>query len=414
MIDWADIKLLGKYLMRTKQHFLIAMVFLAGLLFYAYEFFLRLLPSAYPDQMMQYFKLDHFSYSFLLSSYNLTYLAMQIPAGMLLDRFGNRRVMTLAIILCGLGNVVFVLPYYETGVLARMMIGFGSAFAFVGILKLSREVLPAKYFATFASIVIAIGTLGGAYAQQFANGFSSVDAWQQIFIYVGLVALPIALFVWVVLHRANQIVNTVQVLPNTKKVWKQLIILIRNKRIWINALMGGLLYAPTVIITAQWGVYFLEHHYQLNHAQALQGITLVLLGWVVASPIIGWCADRYDITSGIIYIGSILLIMTILMFVWSVSIPILWLLFIFGVFSSIQVLVWRNFNQIAPHSFSGVGVALTNMLLMFVVEVMQLISGLILNLSQQNYTQMFYHMVIVMVVAVMFGVCAYYKLSKKR
>lgn len=399
--------------MKAKQAFLITMVFISGLLFYAYEFFLRLLPSAYPDQVMAYFQLDKFSYSFLISSYNLTYLAMQIPAGMLLDRFGNRKVMTLAIILCGIGNVVFVLPYYETGVLARMMIGFGSAFAFVGVLKLSREILPMRYFATFASIIIAVGTLGGAYAQQFANMLGSVNAWQHIFVYIGLSAMPIALFVWVVLKQADQIKNDVASLPNAKNVWRQFVLLICNKRIWLNALMGGFLYAPTVIITAQWGIYFLEHHFMLDHSQALQGITIVLLGWVIASPLIGWFADKTNSTSKIIYGGGLLLIITILSFTYIGNASILWVLFAFGLLSSIQVLVWRNFNSIAPQKFSGVGVALTNMLLMFVVEMIQLVSGYILNFSGDDYQRMFGHIVMIMVSSVLAGLFAQYWLPKK-
>ncbi len=370
---------------------LLALVFISGLVFYAYEFFLRLLPGAYPDQIMQYFNINKFEYSFLISSYNFSYLLMQIPAGILLDHFGNRKVILSAIAICGIGNIIFISPDYSYSLIGRLCVGFGSAFAFVAVLKLSREFLPQKYFATFASIAIALGTLGGAFSQQIANAILSSDIWQLVFIYSGILAIPLMIFIWFVLFANKKMSSSVDILPSTPKVMIHVWYFIKDIRIWVNALMGGLLYAPTVVLTAQWGVYFFMHSYGLSRAQALMGVTILLLGWVVFSPMISLFADTKNVTSRIIYPFALLMLLTLLVMVYSPLSNIyllMGLLFLFGSFSAAQVLVWRNFNKICPNGYSGAGIAITNMLLMLFVELVQLFCGYMLtDTSVSNFDQ---------------------------
>jgi MFS family permease len=394
---------------------LLFFIFLAGLVFYAYEFFLRLLPGAYPDQIMQYFEIDKFQFSFLISSYNITYLLMQIPAGILLDHFGNRRVILSAIAICGLGNIIFISPDYSYSVLGRLCVGFGSAFAFVAVLKLSREYLPQKYFATFASIAIALGTLGGAFSQQIANLIISNDIWQEVFIYSGFLAIPLMIFIWLVLFTNRKIGTSDYMLPPTTTVMVQVWHFIKDIRIWINALMGGLLYAPTVVLTAQWGVYYLTHSFGLSRDEALMGVTILLLGWVVFSPLISMFADTKNMTSKIIYPFAILSLLTLWLLVYfnfgSVY-TIMILLFLFGSFSAAQVLVWRNFNKLCPNGFSGTGVAITNMMLMLFVELVQLFCGYMLTESSVSSANEFKIVILIISLCVIMGMVMQYIFHK--
>ena len=61
----------------------------------------------------------------------LVYAAMQVPVGVLLDRFGSRRLILTGLALMTVGQLVFGLATsFETGIAARVLVGAGDAMVF--------------------------------------------------------------------------------------------------------------------------------------------------------------------------------------------------------------------------------------------------------------------------------------------
>ncbi|WP_203368839.1 MFS transporter [Cysteiniphilum marinum] len=284
--------------MSFKENIALTMVFLIGLLFYGYEFFLRLINGAYEKQIVEYFHLSSkFDYSFLVSSYSLTYLLMQISCGIILDRFENKYVFSFAILICGLGNIIFLSPVYSIAVIGRLLIGFGSAFAFIGVLKISREYFSSTYFSLLASIAISFGTLAGIFSQQISVFLSDTGIdWKIIFLISGLVSLPLALISFVVLsQKKRKSINFF----NGYGIDTYLS-LIKNKLLWLNSAWGGFIYIPTVILSAQFGVLFFSDIYGFNQYHAVKEISFLLMGWVVFSPIMILLAKLFGMAKVII------------------------------------------------------------------------------------------------------------------
>lgn len=358
-------------------------LFVAGLLFYCYEFFLRLLTGAYQNRIVSHFQLhSHLSFSFLISSYSLTYLLMQIPAGLLLDRFGIRRILVIATLTCGLGNVLFVSGGYPLALASRLIIGVGASFAFVGVLKIAREYLPPNYFGFFASLVISLGTLAAAFAQQISVLLLSYHvAWQTIFINTGLIALPIALFLYLTLKWVPQLQQS-NVMPDFKTTLHAAKRLLKIRRIWLNAIWAGLVYVPTVILTAQYGIWYFHSIHHIDHYEAAQAITALMLGWVIISPLMSYYCSKIGQVTIVVtlsMLGCCISLILLTFFTHYTLTTLLWLAFLFGGFSASQVLVWSLFNKICPLPLSGVGIALTNMVITGITEIGQLSSGGLLD-----------------------------------
>lgn len=368
----------------VRQRLSVSLIFIVGLLFYCYEFYLRLITGAYEPQIIKHLAIhSHLSFSFLISSYNWTYLLMQIPAGILLDRYGSKRIIIVAILFCGLGNIVFLSPDYSVALLGRLLVGFGSAFAFVSVLKLAREYFEAKYFALLCSITISIGTLAAAFSQQLSVYVLSqgVESWQAIFIISGLIALPLGLFVWLAFSQSS-VRRQVNIMPNWSVAWQQVKNLFKLRSLWLISLWGGLLYTPTVVLTAQYGMRFFQSLYHVDAVSAAGGMTAILMGWVIFSPIIGYCATRLKSPIWLIMIFIFGTILTLLGLTYGVHLlqnHMLTMAFLFGSFSAIQVLVWYFFGKVCPRQFSATGVAMINMLVTLVTELGQLGSGALLD-----------------------------------
>ncbi|AOS62660.1 MFS transporter [Actinoalloteichus hymeniacidonis] len=93
------------------------------------------------------------------------YAAMQIPTGLLVDRFGPRRVLTAAAVLLGVGQLLFAfVDSYPAALAARVTVGVGDALTWVSILRLVAAHFSARRYALVASVSSALGALGGVLA----------------------------------------------------------------------------------------------------------------------------------------------------------------------------------------------------------------------------------------------------------
>jgi len=72
----------------------------------------------------------------LTSAYLISFAALQIPAGILLDRYGPRRVESALLVVAGAGALLFAFAQSATGlVVARALIGAGVCGCLMGPLK---------------------------------------------------------------------------------------------------------------------------------------------------------------------------------------------------------------------------------------------------------------------------------------
>jgi MFS family permease len=350
----------------------------AGVLFYCYEFFLRILTGAYREQIINHFDITtNIGFSFLISSYNITYLLMQIPAGIILDRYGSKKTLICATLICGIGNIIFIYGGFNTALLGRLLVGVGSSFAFIGVLKLTIENFNAKHFAIITSLVISLGTLTAAFSQNISLFISSLDvSWIHIFVYSGVMSIPLAILLYFCIPTID---NPTNIMPKFKDIFAVAKVLARNKLLWSNAIWAGLIYIPTIVLTSQYGVLYFSETYGLDSIQAGIMITSIFMGWVMFSPIITTLGNRIN-TNIIIYSTIFMATITILALNFGVfKGQVILVAFIFGSCSASQVLVWYFFNKSCPVHIAAVGIAFTNMIITAVTEIGQLGTGLAID-----------------------------------
>jgi hypothetical protein len=163
---------------------------------------------------------------------------------------------------------------------------------------------------------------------------------------------------------------------------KQAYALIRSKKIWLIALWGGLLYIPTVILTAQYGVLYFKSIYSVDRLVATECITYLLMGWVICSPLISYLSVKFK--EGLFFIYSLIFISALILialtyFSGAIRGHLILIVFLLGCFSAVQVLTWHAFNKHCPLEYTAIGVAVINMIITLVTEIGQLASGSMLD-----------------------------------
>ena len=111
---------------------------LVGAVFFFYAWILRVSPSVMVEDLMRDFAVGGAVVGNLSALYFYGYAGMQIPVGLLLDRFGPRRLMTGAAGLVAVACLLFASSHGLVGASAtRFLIGAGCAFSLVGAMAVA-------------------------------------------------------------------------------------------------------------------------------------------------------------------------------------------------------------------------------------------------------------------------------------
>ncbi|NYI92928.1 sugar phosphate permease [Amycolatopsis endophytica] len=216
------------------------------------------------------------------------YAAMQIPTGVLVDRFGPRRILSAALVFLGLGQVlVAVADTYALGLIARGVLGFGDALTFVSVLRLIAAHFPGRQYAVVTSFTTAIGFLGNLAATVPLTLLLAGPGWTPTFLAAGLLT---AVYAAVVAGRVRDTpsgatpkagpVDVRTLAAQVRTAWR-----VPGTRLgfWVHF---ATMFAPNVL-TLLWGVPFLVQGQGRPAATASALLTVFVFGSMIGGPLVG-------------------------------------------------------------------------------------------------------------------------------
>ncbi|MEE3003339.1 MAG: MFS transporter [Pseudomonadota bacterium] len=355
------------------------MCFLAAL-FYCYEYLLRVLPSVIVPELMLSLKIGASQVGLISSFYFLTYTPLQIVVGTIMDHFGVRLPLTIATLSCAAGILLFSQPNYNSALSGMLLIGFGSAFAFVGVLKIAADWLPNKYFALVSGLTTTLGMLGAITAETSITKVISANGISLTMHMLAGLGFFLTIFIFL-LVKDKQLIKKDNYLDEIIKLAKDLLLVAKNKQIWLNGLIGMLIFTPTTTFAGLWGVPYLQMTRNIDVHQAGSIISAIFIGWAIGGPIVGLLTNYLQKRKIILTYGSLLAALVLIKIIYfpSPSIPLTTLfMFLLGIFSSSEILVFAIAHDIIDNKLAGTAVSLTNMLVM-VSGAMQYIIGVTLE-----------------------------------
>ena len=341
------------------------------ILFYFYEFMLRVAPGIMTHELMQSYHLNARSFGSLSVSFYYIYAPMQLIVGLLFDRYGPRRLLTFAAMVSALGAYFFAsMQSYSVAILGRVFIGLGASFAFVGILKVATIWFSTKRYGIISGCAMAVGMMGGVVGDVIFMNLMRNEGWRLSYYFVSCFGLVLALLIFLLLrdHRAeiddpNFVDNSV----SFEVLSEDLVTMIRNPQFWLNALVGGLLMMPVIGFAECWQIPYLSFVSNLNQVDAVTATSMVFAGWAFSGPLLGWLSDALKIRCLPITIGIAFsaIILSYVIYVPLESKTTLYvLLFLYGAFSSVQSICYAICCERAPRRLSATAISLTNMVVM--------------------------------------------------
>lgn len=355
--------------------------------FYFFDNLLNVAPGGMKPQLSQAFNLSASELGILSSCYLWSYGIMQIPAGLLMDTVGPRKVLSIAGISCAFGTVLFgVADTILVACLGRILIGFGASFAVVGCTKIASVWFPPRRFALFMGLMVAVGMLGGAFGLAAVSSIIKTFGWQNALLSGALISLIISLLIWLIV-RDNPPTKAGAVTPVIGKssvpIMTGLAEVVTCPQAWLAAIYAGLMFVPTLAFGGLWGTPYLVEAHGFSQESAGLLASLVFVGWVFGGPIYGWVSDYIGLRNLPMYIANISTFCITVWLIYGTAISftsVAIAMFLLGFFSSgflIAFVVTRENNR---PEIAGTAIGFINMINTFSVALFQWLIGWILDL----------------------------------
>lgn len=370
-----------------------------GALFYCYEYLLRIAPGAMVTQLMHTFNLHAETFGALVSLYYLAYTPMQAFVGVAHDLYGPRRVLTFATILCILGSLLFgVSDTILTASAGRLLMGAGSAFAFVGALKLASVWLPSNRFAMFAGLITTLGMVGGLFGNIGMSVFVTRVGWRETYFIGAIAGVVLGIFLWYVIKdrasakdiKSGKAQEVIVDRVGYRDVLVGILQIVRNRQVWLAGAIGSLLYLSLSVFAELWGNKFVEQVYGFSVVDSATVNSMVFVGWLIGCPLMGWISDKMKKRRLPLIIASLCaaVFATLMLVMPHVSmITACAILMFFGIFCGMEASCFALGRENAPRELAGAAVAFVNLVVMLGGLIFQPLVGKFLDMMWSGAMQ---------------------------
>lgn len=370
-----------------QRYILPAIIISLSATFYMYEYFLRVLPGVLSYEIMQDMGIHAATFSMIITSFYYGYILMQVPVGLLCDRWGPKKQLTLSIAACAIATLLFA--YSNTAIISaimRVIIGMAAASAFIAPLALTAQWYPPKYFALITGLIQLLGCVGAVGAGEPIAAVTQSVSWRACMVWSAIVGAILTLLYLLILKDSPNPDYKPSQKGSFKEELQKVQQIMANPQNWYTGVAAMSCWAPIAIFSELWGVPFLMDLQHIDNATAASEASWVWYGIAIGSPITGWLSDYYTsrkkpiiicalvgfLSSTVLFYGHIQNVLTIEV-----------LLFCFGLAAASQVVTFGLISDNNDEKIIGTAVGFNNMAVMS-GAVLQTLVGYIITIMWQG------------------------------
>ncbi|MGM0438466.1 MAG: MFS transporter [Bacillota bacterium] len=285
-----DIKL-EKY--RKKMWFLLSIGFLLA-------FFHRYSIGVLSNLLSEEMGLTAANLGLLTSMYFYAYAFLQVPVGVLGDKYGVKVVTTSGMLFMGLGAFMFGLAGSMLTVsLARLLIGIGSACFFISILKMIAIWFPPGQFTKYNGWTSVMGNIGALLAASPFSLFLEIIDWRSAFFIFSGLSLILAFFIWKFVYDyprdlGFEVENKFEAETRSfKEILNEMKVLVTNLQFWLYFILLFVMMGSIMSLAGLWIVPFMMHVYNLSRSIAANFSLVLTIGLITTSVFLGWIESKF-------------------------------------------------------------------------------------------------------------------------
>ena len=260
----------------------------------------RTAPGLITEEVMRDFNVTATTIGLLTSIQFFVYTGLQIPMGILADRFGPNFFLIIGAILTGLGTIIYSLGTHEIVLfLARILTGTGDATIWVNMVLILGQWFKVKEFVRLIGLAGMTGSLGFLFATVPFSILINLLGWRGAFFSAGLLlCLCGILLYFVLIKKPNQIFLTKSAAVKEEIPREKTFALLR--RIFSNRQAWALFFCHFGVVGAyvgfigSWAVPYGMDVYGMTRSDASQLIMIGLIGALIGAPLTSWISSRLE------------------------------------------------------------------------------------------------------------------------
>lgn len=320
----------------------------------------------------------------LSSSFFFVFAVMQIPLGVLLDRFGARMIMSTLMLLAVLGSLCFAAGETLSELVAgRVLIGVGCAGLMVGSLVILSRWYPRARFAAAMATLFAFANAGNLAATLPLAASVTAWGWRPTFVGLAVITALLAGFFFTVARDAppdhpyhdRDAEALLQVARGLGKI-------IHTRDLTLVFPMVAVGYASFISIVGLWGGPYLYEVYGLNSIARGNVLSLMALSMIVGTLAYGRLDHYFTSRRALTTFGGSITAAILLVLALDSGGPLWWsitLLCLFGFFGAYSLVVMAHGLALFPDELAGRGTTALNTALMGGAAVIQAVTGAIVD-----------------------------------
>ncbi len=336
------------------------------------------------NELMRDFNVGGAVLGSLSAFYFYAYASLQLPVGILTDRFGPRKLMSTAAFLCAIASVIF--SQSESLLVAsisRGMIGATVAFGFVGTLAIIGYWFKPSQYATFVGVAQAAGMAGGIFGQAPLRVVVESTGWRSTMVILAAISLVLAILIFLLVPKRSQTQKQIESRPSIVEGLRSVS---SNRQTWLCALIGFGMVSTMLGFGGLWAVPWLSNVHGYTTKEAAGIASILFVAWAIFSPVVGWASDRIGRRNPIMIVGA-----TICLIAFSLTIfftpdnttLLVILVFLTGAGGCTMSIGFTVVKELNDENFNSTSQGLMNMFVVGSGAVMQPLIGWLLD---RNWT----------------------------
>jgi len=382
---------------------------------YFLVYFHRVSPAVLATDLQESFGVGLTAVAVLSSAYFYAYTVMQLPCGVLTDRWGPRRTVCAFTALSALGAFVTALAgSFEMVVAGRVMIGLGVAMVYVPTLKVLSSWFHRDEFSTLTGVLLMVGNVGGLAAAGPLAAMSDYAGWRQVFLALAVLTAVLTWLMWLLVRDRPQDVGlpgAEEALDDEEGERLPLIDSLRRVfgsgiRFWPFAVIFFFMYGSLMVYQGLMGGPFFRDVLGWDKAEYGFSLTFVGLGMIAGCPVSGFISDRVLRSRRKVVVFGTAAFTLMWGVMWFASgrltdhAAYAALHFVFGFFAGWYVPIYGQVKDAFPRSMTGTAIASLNIFPFAGGALLQMVSGyMIANNSLSEYRSVWFLMLAGMTMA---------------
>ena len=243
------------------------------------------------DNLMKDFQIGPKGVTYLSTIYYFSNVLFLFIAGYVLDHYSPKKTLLFAMFLCVGSTFIFAqTTHFYTALLCRFVTGIGSAFCFLGPIRVASRWFPLNKMAMVTGLVVTFAMTGGILSQYPLTLLVNEWGWRlsvQGIAWFGLI-LWFVMFLGIQenrFHAGRHDGVKISVIEIFKRIYL-------NASIMKAAMYTSLMNMAVAVFGAMMGILYLMQRCQISKSEAAVINSMLFLGSIIGGPLVGWISDQ--------------------------------------------------------------------------------------------------------------------------